>query len=322
MKSLKFFLCCATADHDYIRRCSLLGKRLRLDYASIFDDYCRQLLQNQEHLTDVLLVNLIQVTKISIKVNDAFREMVEAIGDQPSPIVNSIVIKSFRNELNAFINQLPGYLKQNRMTLNLLKPIEIIPDQSRIDLLRIHCAAVRIRLYQPLRYEDKSWTFALSHTRCQAILNCLESTQELYDAFFLIPLESYSCLTFVPILYLALAIITTGRLLSVEDGAWDTETAQSICNFPGILQQLSSNFEAASSSGTPRSRLIVHGRPIFSEYAEAYRGIERWYLSKTKHGAHYAEPTLIETLVESSGVQYDGSEFWNQLHDLNHGYVF
>lgn len=149
--------------------------------------------------------------------------------------------------------------------------------------------------------------------------DCLESTQALCDTFRSMPVESYSSLTFVSILHLALAIIKALRLLCVGDHGWDLDTMRTIYNLPEVLRQLSKLFEAASCLGSPRCSIVLHGRPIFAEYAEAYRGIERWYLSKLSPGLAPADPAMIGDVIAHSGGQYEGFEFWSQLSDLAYG---
>jgi hypothetical protein len=145
--------------------------------------------------------------------------------------------------------------------------------------------------------------------------DCLESTQTLIDAFLLIPIESYPSLTFVSILHLALAIIKAFRLLCVEDQAWDLHTAQTMYNLPDILQRLSKLFEEASRIGRPRCGIMANGRPLVCEYAESYKGIEHWYMSKVG----MAHSDLMDSVVAHDGDQYKGFDFWNQLSGLTYG---
>ena len=185
------------------------------------------------------------------------------------------------------------------------------------DLLRTHCASIRIRLFDPFKFGDKSESLGPTHLRCQTIWDCLQSTHELYDAFRLVPAESVTSLTVISILHIALAIIKASRLLCVEDRAWDLNTARTMYNFPGILQQLSKVFEDASSGGSPRSKVIVHGLPVFSEYAEAYRGIERLYLDRLNSNVVLSNPSFMDPINASNGD--DGLDFWKQLSDLTNG---
>lgn len=148
-------------------------------------------------------------------------------------------------------------------------------------------------------------------------MNCLKSTQALFDEFSKIPADLYQSLTFIPILHVALAIIKAGRLLSFEDPAWDVNTTRSIFDFPGTLNQLSKSFEDASSLGGPRSKIILHGRPIFSEYAEAYRGIERLFSATVKNSA-----APVSTYFPETGNEFGEdfcSDFWNPLAELTDG---
>lgn len=135
------------------------------------------------------------------------------------------------------------------------------------------------------------------------------------------PLEAYPSLTFVTILHLALAIIKALTLLCVEEDAWDLETAQMMLNIPEILQQLSRNFDTASNLDTPRCRIQLQGSPMLSNYAEAYRGIERWYLSKLNQGPANSNPTFMEPTAQHIGDPYGGFDFWDQLSDLTHGFM-
>lgn len=151
--------------------------------------------------------------------------------------------------------------------------------------------------------------------------DCLESTQSLCHAFRSVPVESYPSLTAVSILHLALAIIKALRLLCVEDHGWDLVTVRAMYNLPEVLRQLSKLFDAASCLGSPRCAIMLHGRPIFAEYAEAYRGIERWYLSKLSQRVDPADPAMMGGVVAQGGVQYEGFELWNQLSDFAYGLV-
>ena len=123
------------------------------------------------------------------------------------------------------------------------------------------------------------------------IWQCLSSTETLLEAFRTVPVESFPSLTFVPILHAALAIIKSSRLLTVDDQVWEASVARTMYNLPKTLGQLSELFEAASSTGSPRSKIILNGRPVFSEYAEAYRGIGRWYLSNLNTSAVQSSQT-------------------------------
>ncbi|KAI8682567.1 Zn(2)-C6 fungal-type domain-containing protein [Fusarium sp. Ph1] len=277
-------------------RCSILGKLSGLEYTPRLDEYTRQLLQDQEYPTDLLLVNLVQIRQIAIKVNDAFGNTGDTLGDKTSGSVRAIVVASIRNELDTFTNSLPEHLQSNH-------------------LLRSHCAAVRIRLLEPVNHGNRHDPLEPTHLRCRAMWDCLESTQALIDAFLLIPIESYPSLTFVPILHLALAIIKAFRLLCVEDQAWDLHTAQTMYNLPDILQRLSKLFEEASRIGRPRCSIMANGRPLFCEYAESYKGIEYWYMSKVG----VAHSDLMDSVVAHDGDQYKGFDFWNQLSDLTYG---
>ncbi|KAI1379829.1 hypothetical protein F4677DRAFT_464064 [Hypoxylon crocopeplum] len=209
---------------------------------------------------------------------------------RPLQGVHPIVIASMQNELDAFIHQLPDHLKWNH-------------------LLRTHCAAVRIHLLEPFKYGDMSGAPESNPQRCQTIWGCLRSTQELYDAFRLVPVESYPSLTFVSILHLALAIIKALRFLCVEDHSWDLDTARIMYNMPDVLQNLSKQFEDANSRSTPRSRIFVHGRPIFSDYAEAYRGIERWYSSRLDQNVAHLNLASMWPIIADGGDQNEGFEF-------------
>lgn len=153
--------------------------------------------------------------------------------------------------------------------------------------------------------------------RCRTIWDCLQSTHELYDSFRLVPVQSILSITVISVLHIALAIIKASRLLCVKDRAWDLTTARTTFDLPAILQQLGKVFDDASSTGSPRAKRIVHGLPVFSEYAEAYRGIERAFVARINSNDVLQRPLSMDP-VDTSGGDYDFG-FWNQLSDFTNG---
>ncbi|KAL4865924.1 hypothetical protein BDV12DRAFT_199692 [Aspergillus spectabilis] len=282
--------------------CSILGKRSRLEYTAHFDHCCRELRQGQEHPTDLLLVHLVRIQQIAIKVNDAFHETPEPTSNRPHHSIHSIAVASIRYELEGFMQQLPDHLKSN-------------------PLLQTHAAAVRIRLFEPLKHTNVQETFVPSNLRYQNIWECLESCRSLHSAFCQIPTTSYPCLTFASFLHLSLAIIKAMTLLCLEDPAWNAVTARSMYNLQSMLQHVIELCEGASISGSPRSKSLLHGRPIFTEYAEAYRRIERWYSTKVNSGATSLSSTLMDPGIALGSEQFEGFDFWTQLSDLTYGLV-
>ncbi|KAJ5627304.1 hypothetical protein N7528_004731 [Penicillium herquei] len=286
---------CRTLMGVYYMTSSLLGKRYRLEYTAHFDEYCKKLQTDQEYPTDSLLVSLVGIRKIAMKVNNFFWELIGNPNNQPSGGVFSIAMASIQNELDTFMNELPESLKWNH-------------------LLRTHCASIRIRLFEPFKFGEKCETLGPTHLRSRMIWDCLQSTHELYDAFRLVPVESIPPLTVISILHIALAIIKASRLLCVEDPAWDLSTARTMFNLPGILQQLSKVFEDASSRESPRSMMTVHGLPIFSEYAEAYRGIERLYINRLNTNALSNSSNSMLNPINESDISGDhGFDFWEPI---------
>ncbi|KAH0838926.1 fungal transcriptional regulatory protein [Fonsecaea pedrosoi] len=279
---------------------SLLGKRSRLEYAPHFDNFCTQIMREQEYPTDTLLVNLVRIQRIAVKVHDTFRDMIEVTNDRPFQDVDSIAVASIRNELDVLMQQLPDSLKWNH-------------------LLQMLSAAVRIRLYESCKSGDKDGKLGPTHLRRRMMWDCLESAKVLCDGFCLVPVESFPFLTCVPILQLALAIIKALRLLCVEDYAWDVETARTTYDLPGALQHLNKLFETASGLRSPRCCTLLHGRPVFSQYSEAYRDIERWYLSKLNPNVAHSDSVSEQPATVLHAAQYEGLEFWTQLEDLTYG---
>ncbi|CAK7228775.1 hypothetical protein SEUCBS140593_007025 [Sporothrix eucalyptigena] len=291
----------SAAYEDWFRQLyGLLSKRYKLEYTPHYDHCCWKLTQDQEYLTDSLLVHLIRIQQIANKVNDAFWEMIEDANDRPCWNLHSITIASIRKELDKFLQELPDHLKENH-------------------LLQTHCAAIRIRLFEPIRYGNKSAMLEPTQLRCRTMWDCLESTQGLHNAFRMVPVECYPSLTFIPVLQLALAIIKASRLLLVADPAWDLDTARTLYDFPENLRRLSKCFEAASSLARPRCGILVHGRPVFSQYAEAYRDIESRYLYSLHPVVDPSDSTFKEPVTAQSGEQHEGLDFWNLMSDLPYG---
>lgn len=111
---------CHNAYHAYARLCGLVGKRSRFEYTTHLEQCCRQLIQDQEYPTDLLLVNLIRIRQIAIKVNDVSWEPIEVTNTSPFRKFHSIAVASIRNELDTFMQQLPEHLKWNRKSPTLV----------------------------------------------------------------------------------------------------------------------------------------------------------------------------------------------------------
>lgn len=92
-----------------------------------------------------------------------------------------------------------------------------------------------------------------------------------FDAFSLVPVNTYPQFTFVSMLHLAVAIIKAARPLCTDDHDWDLEIARSSFNFPNTLQQLSEQFEARNRVGAPKCTILIDDKLRFLGYAENFR---------------------------------------------------
>lgn len=221
-----------------------------------------------------------------MKVNDSFWPTTGITSNGSFGGIYSLAVASIKNELDNFMNQLPANLKENRM---LTPPWPTGGGDTANVFVKICCGHTVPQ--SVFVFLNPSNTAIGANVRTDAFkmpntIACKAHSQStMHSAWF--RYEFYPSLTFISILHIALAIIKAFRLLCLEDQAWDLNVARTMYNLPGILQHLSKLFEDASSRGSSRSRIILHGRPIFSKYAEAYRGIERWYLTKLSGRAQY-----------------------------------
>lgn len=151
-----------------------------------------------------------------------------------------------------------------------------------------------------------------AHLKCRRLWNCLRSTEEVYEGFIPTLSETIPFYTFVSVLHAALATFKAFRLLWFEDDTWDLDFVRNRFDLPDFLELMRDRFEEASRTGHPRCQIMVHGRPIFSEYAEVYRAIGRGYEAKVKAEQQQSSPTWKELL---DGCQDDAS-FWPELIDL------
>ncbi|OTA84155.1 hypothetical protein M434DRAFT_173843 [Hypoxylon sp. CO27-5] len=113
-------------------------------------------------------------------------------------------------------------------------------------------------------------------------------------------LRVISCVTFVPILRLAFAIIKASRLLFVDDPSRDLVTARTMCNLPDVLQQPSRRFEAVNDMVLLGAELSLTVNLYFLSMSKHIVGIERRYLSKLNPDSAHLEPTLLEAATASS----------------------
>ncbi|KAF4840334.1 Transcriptional regulator WAR1 [Colletotrichum siamense] len=279
----------------------LLGRSSRLEFVRYFDDCCEKLANAHEYPTDLLLVQLIQARKIALKVEEVFREKSEVTNDKPFGGLHALAIATIQKELGAFMASLPG------------------PVSSHY-LLREQSAAIRIRLFEPAIHADGETQPQTPHLRSRMMWQCLTSTQELLDAFLTIPVETYVSLTFISILHLALAIIKACGLLCMEDRDWDLETARASLNLADTLQVLGDRFDAATHVHGHESAALVNRQPLLSSYAEHYRAIRRWFLSKIgPAGATSTLPAMMDPVFAAGVAVPEGFEFWQQLSELTYG---
>ncbi|KAI8254234.1 Transcriptional regulator WAR1 [Colletotrichum sp. SAR11_239] len=279
----------------------LLGRSSWLEFTRYFDDCCEKLANAQEYSTDLLLVQLIGARKVALRVDDTFREQSELANDQPFGGLHALAIATVEKELDSFMDSLPAPLRSNY-------------------LLREQSAAIRIRLFEPAIHVQGSTRPQIPHLRSRMMWQCLTSIQELLNAFLALPVETYASLTFISILHLALAIIKACGLLCMKDRDWDLETARASLSLADTLQILSERFDAATRIDAAGCASLVNRQPLLSSYAENYRAIRRWFLSKVgPAGATSAMPTMMDPVfAEGVGVP-EGFEFWQQLSELTYG---
>ncbi|KAJ0288558.1 hypothetical protein Brms1b_005597 [Colletotrichum noveboracense] len=279
----------------------LLGRSSWLEFTRYFDDCCEKLANAQEYSTDLLLVQLIGARKVALRLDDTFREQSELANDQPFGGLHALAIATVEKELDSFMDSLPAPLRSNH-------------------LLREQSAATRIRLFEPAIHVQGSTRPQIPHLRSRMMWQCLTSIQELLNAFLALPVETYASLTFISILHLALAIIKAYGLLCMKDRDWDLETARASLSLADTLQILSERFDAATRIDAAGCASLVNRQPLLSSYAENYRAIRRWFLSKVgPTGATSTMPTMMNPVfAEGVGVP-EGFEFWQQLSELTYG---
>ncbi|KAH7207278.1 hypothetical protein DER44DRAFT_779033 [Fusarium oxysporum] len=278
---------------------SLLARLSRLEYMPYFDHCCTELLKDDEYPADTLLVHLIRIRQIALKVNDTFRGESDSTTDRPFRSIHALAIATVQKELETFMDRLPDDLKWNY-------------------LLRSHYGAIRVRLFEPVIYDYASGNSEPPHLRSRTIWDCLRSTQLLFDAFLLIPVETFPSLTCASMFHLALAIVKGSRLLCMEDRDWDLELARASFDLPGRLQQLSDHFEAASRLGRPRCAILVDGRPLFLSYAERFRWMRGSYLSRLGPDLTGPNAAVTAPIFAQAVGQFGGFDLWQQLSDLTY----
>ncbi|XWW99231.1 hypothetical protein V2A60_007240 [Cordyceps javanica] len=277
---------------------SLLGKRYRFEYMSCFDDYCNRLAREQVNPADSLLVELVRVRNIADQANCIFWQLIETHENSSASTrgMHHVAVSSVKKGLEKYQQQMPHHLKDSQ-------------------LLRMHCAAVRIRLFEPGTSSGGFTTQQPPFNRCQLIWDCLESTGMMCSAFRAIPIECYPYLTFDTILHLALALIKSSRLLFMTEETWDAQTARNIYKLPDTLQHLSNLFESASRLGHPRCGIRLHDRLIFSDYAHSYRSMELCYLARTDTTVSPG-PDSVPFVEDDGGQSWRAFEMWPQLLDI------
>jgi hypothetical protein len=196
------------------------------------------------------------------------------------------------------------------------------------DLLVNDCNAIRIRLLEPAIYASLSERPSASARRTRMLWDCLAAAEALFESCLSMPPEAFSAMCISTIIHMAVAMVKSLKLLSLDDRDWDRATARQTYDLRETFQRLQDRYDAAYRCDKPRAGILKDGRPLMVRYAERMGWLRDWYAAKVAPAT--ATPTAAAAAAALTGVtptqgtdDFDMAmmgdpsvDFWQQLSSL------
>jgi hypothetical protein len=148
-----------------------------------------------------------------------------------------------------------------------------------------------MRLYEPaihMRPSSSSHDLQESTHRTEVLSSCLQAAKDFFAAYASIPLDILGAMPLVATAYLAFAMVTSSRLLLLDDSDWEESLTRLNFDFATTCKNLGDRFEQADrlALSLGRRRRFDNGvdASILTAYSVKIRWIREWYLAKVAAG--------------------------------------
>lgn len=194
-----------------------------------------------------------------------------------------------------------------------------------------------MRLYEPavyMRPSSGSHDLQASSRRTEVLSSCLQSIKDFFAVYASVPLDSLGAMPLVPTAYMAFAVVTSSRILLLDDSDWKVSLARLNFDFGAVCQHLGERFEQADCLAQSLGRRRKFDSDVDESVLAAYRAkimwIRQWYQVKASTeagpaantaGSSTAQLMELDQLPPNDGpsllpVELDEA-FWSALLDPN-----
>jgi hypothetical protein len=141
------------------------------------------------------------------------------------------------------------------------------------------------RLYEPVIYMRPFSGYTEGCSRTESLWCCLDAARSFFEAYHAIPVEELAYLPFSVYSQFSFSIVTTTRLLFLNDSDWNVQLARANLDFHKICSRLSDSCDqadrvAAAEEWRRNRKFIDDVRSVMASQRDRLRWIGSWYLSK------------------------------------------
>lgn len=285
-------------------------------FTSYLSHCCDVLLSAQEHDSDKFLVALVRTQRLLGHVADTFPDL-ESEDTSLLSFNGSVymVMSTAQKELDALVRSQPSEIQRNV-------------------LLWTQYHGVLVRLYEPalrMRPAPRSHDPRKSTARTEALSRCLQALMDFFAAYANIPLDSLGHMPLVATAYMAFALVTSSRILMLNDADWDVGFARRTFDFAATCQELGDRCAQADSLAESLGcrRRFKEGddsKSALAAYSAKLLWVRKWYLAKVAAGGSVGGVSASGMNVDHSISSYASlttpimsqeldQEFWSALLD-------
>lgn len=174
-----------------------------------------------------------------------------------------------RAELETLKSELPTETRNCCQCALLTYPMGLkLMPYDYIVMFNICYQGALVRIYEPAIYMRPSAaaeSLGEGMWRSEALWFCLEAAKGFLETYRDIPVDQLSFLPCHAFSYFSYTVVTTTRLLFLNDSDWNQAAARSALDFYSITRRLGDSFDRAnlaSAAGKRKIKFVEDGRPV------------------------------------------------------------
>ena len=169
-----------------------------------------------------------------------------------------------------------------------------------------------------MRPSSKSHDLQEATRRTEALSSCLQAAKDFFAAYARISLDSLGMMPLGSTAYLAFAVVTSSRILLLDDSDWEVSLSRLDFDFAAACQNLGDRFEQADCLAQSLGRRRKFDNSVDVSVLSAYRmkimWIREWYLAKVSAGTRPAADKQLNSMP-STNTAGSPAALSMELHD-------